>query len=77
MKKILAALILFLSTQPQLAFCCSVCFGNFRSQETKAVIAGMITLLLVIGGVLGGILTAGIKMAIRSKKLSKDPGPAV
>lgn len=55
------------SLAPVLA--CAVCFGDPNSPMTKSVWWAVIFLLVVVGMVLGGILTIAISWAKRSRKL--------
>lgn len=48
---------------------CAVCFGDPNSDMIKGVKAGVLLLILVIGGVLGGIVAVAFTWARRAKAL--------
>jgi len=55
--------------QTRTAWSCAVCFGDPDSTMTKGIKAGIILLILVVGGVLGVIATIGLSWARRAKAL--------
>ena len=69
MKKFLLAHFIFFSLQ-KAAMACAVCFGDPNSKANKAIFAGVLILLAVVGTVLGGILSAIVSYARRSKRLA-------
>lgn len=50
---------------------CAVCFGDPNSALSKGIKAGVVLLVLVVGGVLGAILSIGITWARRAKMISE------
>ena len=52
---------------------CAVCFGDPNSPLTKGIKAGVVLLILVVGGVLGAIASVGISWARRAKALNPHP----
>ncbi|MCB9799138.1 MAG: hypothetical protein H6757_00085 [Candidatus Omnitrophica bacterium] len=54
-------------------FACAVCFGDPGSDQTKAVMWGVLLLLGVIGFVLGGIIVTIFSCVKRAKKLYPSP----
>ncbi len=49
---------------------CSVCTGDPQSPISKALIAAVVLMILVVGGVLGGIAGTAVVWARRAKNIS-------
>lgn len=64
----LLGLPLWLLNSPQ-AWSCAVCFGDSNTAMTKGIKAGIILLILVVGGVLGGILAVGLTWAKKARQI--------
>jgi hypothetical protein len=50
---------------------CSVCFGDPNSVMSKGIKAGVVLLILIVGGVLGGIASVAVSWARRAKALEQ------
>lgn len=64
---------------PASLWACAVCFGDPESKTTQAAIAGILTLLVITGGVLTGIAVLILKWVKNAKKLDSlqdSPAPA-
>jgi len=66
------SIFLLVTSVPMKLYACTVCFGDPDSSESKALLWGVLFLLVVVGGVLSGILFAGLKIRSREKKLSSS-----
>jgi len=60
------------SLHPLTVQACAVCFGDPNSDLSKGIKAGVIVLILVVGGVLGGIASIAISWSRRAKALESS-----
>ncbi|MSR76621.1 MAG: hypothetical protein EXS63_00110 [Candidatus Omnitrophica bacterium] len=66
----MTALLSFLTLLAPAAQACSVCFGDPRSNQTKAVLAGILFLLALISTVLSALVITIVRFQKRSHALS-------
>lgn len=60
-------LIPFLFGSSSSAWACTVCFGNPKSTQTRALLGGILFLLAMIATVLGGLVVTILRMRRRSQ----------
>lgn len=69
-------LLLAIVSLPQTADACSACYGKSDSDLARGMNWGILTLLVVVGSVLGGIAAFFIYLAKRSAAMAgKTPSP--
>jgi len=64
-------LFLFLLS-PHRLLACATCFGSVDSDMARGMSVGILVLLVVVAVVLGGILSAGLVMVARARRLGEE-----
>lgn len=66
-----SALIALIAWSPHGLLACATCFGSSDSDMARGMSLGILVLLVVVAMVLGGILSAGLVMVARARRLGE------